>query len=50
MIGMDMPRALILAACLAAAMLAGPSVLAGPLDLDTILEGDDDHVVGEEMC
>jgi hypothetical protein len=54
MIGLDMPRALILAACLAAAMLAGPPVLAGPLDLDTILEGildgDDDSVVGEEMC
>ena len=49
-----MPRALILAAFLAAAVFAGPPASAGPLDLDTILEGilegDDDHVVGEEMC
>jgi hypothetical protein len=54
MIGTGMGKALILAACLSAALsLALPTATAGPLpelDLDGILEGDDDHVVGEEMC
>ena len=44
---------MLLPACLAVALLMGAPATAGSLpelDLDSILEGDDDHEVGEEMC
>ncbi len=48
-----MRELVLLPACLAVALLLGAPALAGShpeLDLDSIIEGDDDSVVGEEMC
>ena len=48
-----MRKLALLPVCLAAALLLSAPVIAGShpeLDLDSIIEGDDDSVVGEEMC